>query len=863
MDRTSDKQRVICICALLAALTLVSLWPVLDNDFINFDDPEYITENPRVTSGLTWDNVVWAFGSRHAGNWHPLTWISHMVDVQLFDVKPKGHHLTNLLLHLVNTWLLFLVLRSMTNSVWPSALVAGLFAVHPLHVESVAWASERKDVLSALFFFLALLAYARHVKAGSPGPDTHSTGFRHTNAWLPRFTTAYCFSVLFFALGLMSKPMLVTFPFVLLLLDFWPLQRLLPPALETAKAKPRVNWATMLEKLPFFALAGAGSLVTFWVQQKQGAVSPLSGLPLECRLSNAIASYLRYVGKAVWPTKLAVFYPHPDTTYPVSNQWPLWQIVAAGLVLVLFSLLVLRLRHSKPYLLTGWFWYVGMLVPVIGLVQVGSQGWADRYTYLPLIGLFVAGVWSIRAAAMFVPNVPALWALSGTAVLAACGILSWSQLHHWRDSIQLFEHTLAVTSKNPTAHFNLGAAWEAEGKFGLAMANYRAALKLDPSYVDVRYNIGHALAAQGKLEEAAAEYRTVLEMKPTHVFAHNNLGNALLGLGKPQEAAKEYEQALRIEPDYAPGHNNLGKVLADEGRFAEASQHFAEALRLKPNYVEAEAGLALMLATQGQYQESLAHWRRVAQSRPENPEVQVNLGNVLTELGQAEQARTAYATAVKLQPDIEQQNQNLAQTLLARGERQAAKARLILASRLNPANPRSHQLLGQMLAQEGDVQGAVRHFEEAVRLRSDAETHYNLAIALVMQGQIERAVSEYRRVLELKANSTEALNDLAWILATDPRNTIRNGLEAVQLAKQACELAGGRQARFSGTLDAAYAEAGDFEKALATAQQTRELALQAGEKEIARAAEERSGLYKLKQPFRQKCLVPGEASAPK
>jgi tetratricopeptide (TPR) repeat protein len=601
--------------------------------------------------------------------------------------------------------------------------------------------------------------------------------------------------------------------------------------------------------------------VTFWVQKKQGAVSTLSGLPLECRVSNAIASFLRYVGKTVWPTKLAPFYPHPDTTYPVSEQWPFWQIASAAAVLVLVSLLVLRLHRSKPYLLTGWFWYLGMLVPVIGLVQVGSQGMADRYTYLPLIGLFIAGTWLV-ADTLAAPGKFSLpWAVSASAILAACGGLTWVQLHHWRDSIQLFEHTLAVTTKNPTAHFNLGAAWETEGKLGIALAHYRAALQLDPSYADARYNIAHALEAQGKVEQAVAEYRTVLEMNPAHLFAHNNLGNALLSLGKTAEAEKEYRESLRLRSDYPSGHNNLGKVLADQGRFAEASEHFAKALRLKPDYVEAQSGLALTLAAQGRYEEALSHWQRVALARPGKAEVQVNLGNVLTEMGKLEDARAAYALAVKLDPELERRTLELADHLSARGQGDPARARFILATRLNPQNPYPHERLGRLLAQQGRLEEAIGEFREVVRLRPDAQAFYNLGLVFVMQGRMEQAIPQYRRALELKADWPDALNDLAWILATDYRASLRNGSDAVQLASRACQLAGGREARFSGTLDAAYAETGDFDKAIATARQTEQLAVNAGQTNLASAARQRLELYQLQQPFRQKC-PPTERSAP-
>jgi tetratricopeptide (TPR) repeat protein len=856
MDRINDPRRTLLICALLCALTLASFWPVVDNDFINFDDPEYVTENSHVVSGLTWENVTWAFTTRYAGNWHPLTWLSHMVDAQLFGLKPAGHHAVNLLFHTFNTMLLFLVLQTMTRATWRSALVAALFALHPLHVESVAWISERKDVLSTLFFMLTLWSYARYANGGQKSEIRDQISEVGTPSSLLHLPSSlwYCLSLLLFALGLMSKPMLVTLPFLLLLLDYWPLQRFgLSGDLAPVTSFRRSTWmGCALEKIPFLALAATASLVTLLVQSKQGAVSPISGLPFGPRVANAIASCLRYLGRIVWPTDLAIFYPHPDTTYPTSTQWPFWQIAATALLLALVSALVIRLRRSNPYLAVGWFWFVGMLVPVIGLVQVGAQAMADRYTYLPAIGVFLMFAWGAHDAFQRWPRFIPATAVAAAGLAMACAIATWFQTQRWRDSVTLFEHTLAVTSDNATAHFNLGAAYEERGKFGLALAHYRAALQIDPTYADAHYNIGHALAAQGKLQEAVEQYRAVFALKPNHAFAHNNLGNTLLDLGKPDEAVAEYIEAIRIAPDYPAPHNNLGKVLADQGKMNEAGNHFADALRLKPDYIEARAGLALSLAAQGRYQESLSHWQTVVKQRPNNAEVHFNLANVLTELGKPDEAKTEYAAALRLQPNLADQNMALGNALAQQGQPQAAEPHFLAALRLNPESPEILQRLGRFLAQQGKVDQALKHLSEAARLKPSAEAHYDLGLALVMAGKSDQALLEYQQALQMKPDWPAPMNDLAWILATHPDAGVRDGSRAVSLAKRACEIAGEKEPRYWGTLDAAYAEAGRFEEAITTAQKTRQFALDAGLTEVAEAAEQRLELYRAGRPFRQK-----------
>ncbi len=445
---------------LLALATLLAYLPATRDRFINYDDDEYITQNQVVQSGLTWAGVKWAFTTRHASNWHPLTWLSHMTDCELFRLNPGGHHLVNILIHAANATLLFMLLLRLTDALWPSAFIAALFAWHPLHVESVAWVSERKDVLSTFFALLALLSYVRFARENRRG-----------NFWL---------AVIFFALGLMSKPMPVTLPFVMLLLDYWPLQRTQDP-----KSKTRKVGRCVLEKWPFFLLVALSSTVTFLAQQNE-AVASLAKVPLPLRFENAILAYGCYLLKAVWPMHLAVFYP--------LSKYIAWSLTAtAAAVLILISTAAWLERRRSPWLLVGWLWFLGTLVPVIGLVQVGDQAMADRYSYFPLIGIFIAisftvTKWANRS--RFPQNARAV---TGVLILSACLVLTENQLRYWRDSESLFSHAIAVTKDNALAHLNLGAALQDQKELSQALIQYQEVLRLDPTRHEAYDNIGRDL----------------------------------------------------------------------------------------------------------------------------------------------------------------------------------------------------------------------------------------------------------------------------------------------------------------------------------------------------------------------------------
>jgi len=550
--------RIWLVCIGLAAATLAIYAQVVTFEFVTWDDPTYIYENPHIAQGLTMASVKWAFTSGYASNWHPLTWISHMVDVQLFGLQhPGGHHLVSVLMHVGNVLLLLWLLTRMTGAFWPSALAAALFAFHPLRVESVAWVSERKDVLSGLFFMLTLLTY-------------HGYTQRPT---LRRYLLVF----LALALGLMSKPMLVTVPFVLLLLDLWPLRRWELPAWPSQRI--------VLEKLPLLTLVLASCLATASAQQS--AAAELDGLPLIWRLINSPVAYVLYLFKTIWPTNLAFFYPHPGTILEEELGHWLALAIGAALLLLLVSVLVLCKARKRPDLLVAWLWFLGMLLPVIGLIQVGQQAWADRYAYLPLLGIYLAFSYSL---ARWLEHRPAVRQTAIPVVVAALLLLlplSWRQARVWRNSESLYTHALAVTDNNAVAHDNLGNVYLRQGQSGKALEHYQQALRIEPRDAQTFINMGDALQLMGHTEKAIKYYQQSLRIDGNNAQTYSNLGLALNALGQLQEAAWHCREALRLKPDYAEAYNNLGVVDVSMGNLTNALKHFEMAVRLDPTYTAA------------------------------------------------------------------------------------------------------------------------------------------------------------------------------------------------------------------------------------------------------------------------------------
>jgi Flp pilus assembly protein TadD len=554
----------------LAVITAAAFWQVLDHEFINFDDDVYVTQNRHVQAGLTSKGAIWAVTNTEAGFWIPLTWLSLMLDGQFYGLNPCGYHLTNLLLHIANTLLLFLVLTRMTGALWRSAFVAALFALHPLHVESVAWVSERKDVLATLFWMLTMGLYIRYTACPGIG--------------------RYLLCLLFFALGLMAKPTLVTLPFVLLLLDFWPLGRFRASHARQQRKSTGLNHQSpplvrlILEKAPFIALAGISCFLTFVAHQRLGAVAPPGSVPLQASIANALVCYAGYIGKMIWPHNMAVFYPHPVGV-------PVWQAAGAGLLLVCVSLVAVRAAQKRPYLIVGWLWYLGTLVPVIGLVQAGSQAMADRWTYVSLIGLFLIIAWGLDevVARCRLPDIlVVVFAGVLLSVLIACTRL---QVQRWHNSTTLFEHTLNVAADNHLVRSNLGNALARQGRLDEAIVHFSEALRIKPHDAEIHNNIGNALAAKGNFDKAIAHFSEALRIKPDHAGMHYNLGRTLARQGRLDEAIAHFSEAVRINTEFAIAHNNLGIALARKGRLDEAIAHFSEALRIDPNFVVARRNM--------------------------------------------------------------------------------------------------------------------------------------------------------------------------------------------------------------------------------------------------------------------------------
>jgi protein O-mannosyl-transferase len=527
-DRSVAEKRTnaaLWICLALGVLNLLVFASVHNFGFISLDDPQYVVNNTRVTQGLTLSGVRWALAANYAGNWHPLTWISHMLDVDLFGLNAGAHHLTNALIHLLNSVLLFIVLYRMSGGLSRSAFVAALFAVHPLHVESVAWVAERKDVLSTLFWILSLGAYIAYVRN-------------------PRFTRMLAVIVLF-ALGLMSKPMVVTLPFVLLLLDYWPLARVAP---DTAK---RISaWLPLVrEKLPLFALVIGSSLLTLAAQGKSGAVIAVEALPLRVRVANAIVSYVVYIRDMIWPARLAVF-------YPFSEPSPTFVILAVA-VLAAVTFIAIKFARRAPYLLVGWAWYLGTLMPVIGIVQAGAQGRADRYTYVPLIGLFIIVAWGARDLAhrLRIGRMPLR--LSAAAVVVAFAIAARAQVKYWANDLELWGHTVQVTRANYRAEDHYGVALSNAGRIDEAVTHWEKALVIWPKYAEARNNLGTARVDQGRLEDALHEFSEAARLKPYNANFHYNMAAVLSAKGDTAAAIREIRAAVRLDPSSAQFRNAL------------------------------------------------------------------------------------------------------------------------------------------------------------------------------------------------------------------------------------------------------------------------------------------------------------------
>ncbi len=576
MDKKSDRNSSFRIYFALVLFTLAVFGQVRNYDFVDIDDYKYVCENEYVKGGLTHNSIVWAFTSDHASNWHPLTWLSHMLDCQLFGLEPGWHHLTNLLLHIISTLLLFGVLKKMTGATWQSAFVAALFALHPLHVESVAWISERKDVLSTVFWMLTMAAYVRYVERRAVG-------------W-------YLLMLLAFALGLMAKPMLVTLPFVLLLLDYWPLGRISfggPEDKDDDKAvKTYLPWQSFFhlvrEKIPFFILTAVSSVITYTVQQRGGAIATIEKFPLSFRIRNAIMSYSTYINKTIWPNDLAVFYN--------AHVIVVVKAIASAAVLLAISILIIYLSKKHRYLLVGWLWYIGTLVPVIGLVQVGHQAYADRYTYIPLIGLFIIITWGVPDFLHKSQHRRVTLVTLAVIVLSSLSVCTYFQQSYWRNSITLFNHTLNVTKDNYWIHFSLANLLLKQNKLEEAESHFLEADRITLYYPRLYYSMGVLMHKQGRITEAIEYFNLSVKNEPDDFESHYNLGILLSNQGEYEQAINHIRKAVKLRPDSAEMHCSLGFLLSYQGQTDEAIREYRAALEINPNLTQARTALNTILA---------------------------------------------------------------------------------------------------------------------------------------------------------------------------------------------------------------------------------------------------------------------------
>jgi protein O-mannosyl-transferase len=628
------------VCFFLILIVGLVFGQTLSHGFINYDDDKYVYNNPFVVNGFGVREIAWAFTTNYACNWHSLTWLSHMLDCQVYGLVPGGHHLTNILLHAATAIILFLTLRRMTGDFWPSAFVAAVFAIHPLHVESVAWVAERKDVLSALFFTLTLAAYIGYV--------------RH-----PFSLIRYLTVILLFALGLMAKPMLVTLPFVLLLLDYWPLRRMTVQASKDRQfpcdrqyGRSSILPGLLIEKIPLLMLAAASCAVTIWAQHK--AILAQDHIPLILRMGNAAVSYVAYLGQSFYPADLAVLYPYPKLGLSM------WKIAFALLVLAAITCCAVALKRRYPYLLMGWLWYLGMLMPVIGLLQVGTQSMADRYTYLPQIGLCIAIVWGIAQVTRQWPYSGWICGVASLLVVTALVDHARRQTSYWTDSETLWRHTLLCTSQNSLAHNNLGKALYDKGRMPEAIQHFQQALKINPNYALACNNLGGALAKINQLPRAIELFRQALLIEPDYAEAHSNLGLFLDKTGRRQEALEHLKRALIIDPDLFEAHDNMGLFLIEEGRLHEAIDHYRRALELKPDLLDAQHNLGIALVQTNQPKEAIEYLSQTLHLNPNQPEIQYYLGLALYQLGRPAEAIEHLRIASNLKPDYAE-----AQALLA------------------------------------------------------------------------------------------------------------------------------------------------------------------------------------------------------
>jgi Tfp pilus assembly protein PilF len=612
------------LCLFIILITLLVYGQVREFDFITWDDPLYVTANFHIQTGFHWDSIRWAFTTNHGATWLPLTWLSYMLDYQLYGLSPGGYHLANLFWHLLNCLLLFGILQSMTREIWPSFFVAILFAIHPLHVESVAWVTERKDVLSAFFWFSTIWLYLRYVRV----PVLKNT--------IP--------VAISMGLGLMAKPMLVTLPFALMLLDLWPLRRV----------QAYRSWISLLkEKIPLFVLALISATLTIWAQTSVITMVSLNSKPLPLRIENAVISYVTYLHKFFWPAGLSAFYPYPDSAFP------LWKVGVASIILGGLSWLAWRSRRRFPYVLIGWLWFIGTLVPVIGIVQVGGHALADRFTYIPSIGIFIIIAWGIRDFLSLNPSYRWGIVLASTSAVIVLSALCHTQVQHWRNSITLFQHALGVQEDNFLAHACLGAAFIQQGNPEQAEKHLTRALEINPNYPEALNDLGMLLIDKGMYREAVTCFSNALTLDPNYAEAHNNLALTLTYVNRFPEAIEHYKIAISLNPMFPKALNNLGAALAQQGRLEDAKPYFLQALTIQPGYDDVYNNLGLLYYQQQDYANSRTYFESGLSYNSNNPKAYFFLGLIAAAQGQDREAADYFSQALKLDPNFQEAAENL------------------------------------------------------------------------------------------------------------------------------------------------------------------------------------------------------------
>ena len=753
---------------ILAMGTAICFWQVRHFELLNYDDISYVTKNPHVLNGFSLENIAWAFTSSYQANWHPLTWLSLMLDCQLFGINSGEMHLINLFLHISNTLLLFALFKKMTGSLWPSAFVAAAFAIHPMHVESVAWVTERKDVLSTLFLLVTVFSYLGYI--------------RQPCKW------RYTLTLVIFSLGLMAKPMLVTLPLILLLLDFWPLGRFGSTEVPGSNGNKRnlkivrprsVFKKLLIEKVPFILIAAVSSAVTFAAQRSGGAVVELNELSFASRTANVFLSYVRYIGKMFWPQNLAVSYPFDLA------QFSFWQIAGSALLLAIISIYVIRAARHKRYLFVGWFWFVITLIPVVGIVQVSDRALADRYSYIPYIGLFIMIAWGLAELVAKWPRGKLIVGFAGVSVLAALGVCTNQQVSYWKDSETLFAHALEITKNNYIAHLNFAETAYIKGDSNLAIEHYKKALKIVPGISTAAYPLGCILADQNDFGDAAVYFKIAIQSEPKFAEAHNRLGVAFAKKGSIDKAALHFKEAVQLKPEFIDARKNLAKALVFNNDFTGALQQFRLALKYKTddiNLMNEFAGFIVSHPEVNDTNEAVLLAERICElTEYKNP---IFLGNLAT----------AYVLA-------------------------------------------------------GKFDECIRMAEKGLEIfPNSASLHRNLGYALSSEHRYKKAIQHINRSLEIEPNNIRVKADLAWILAVNPDPNIRDPAHAVSLSKEICQATNYEDAHLIDTLGVAYASSGRFTEAVEAAQKGLRI-INKNDINLKETMQERLDLYKASMPY--------------